>query len=59
MAAKKNNETAPPPEIVKQGTVTVVAQKHLNESGAHYQPGEEFKTTPARAKALGALVAKK
>lgn len=60
MAANKTDKTGPAPEpkAAPKGKVKVTATRHLCEGGEHYNPGEELVTTPARAKALGKLIAK-
>lgn len=49
-------EAAPAVEPMADGKVTVKALGYLHEDGITYKPGDEFKTSPERADALGSNV---
>jgi hypothetical protein len=58
IANDANAEAKPVPtnRMVTAAMVRVRAVGHIGEDGRHYNPGDEFETTAARAAALGGLV---
>lgn len=53
---KKAAPAKAPAKTAPKNSGTYYAARHLNEGGAHYEPGDVVPCDAARAKALGDLV---